>query len=450
MLLFKSQKLSLKETAMTSRSLVFLAMVGLSVLPAPAAAQRKGPPLRMSEVPEATLPQELADGKLLAKAEREASLSTSQEIAQAKVAVARGWREARFTFFVAGKVTASSLDDARAAKDAMLAVAAPPEKRLAALMEWWLVAWVADEIYQAKYARGSIGESQALETRYQRLEAEEALLQAAKGMPDAAWLAVVPNRLVVLDDEAPWAIAALGRKDLKTLAAEKLKTAQDGWEAHFRAFVTGRTIPDFLLPWARRLVAAQAAVDGPPSAVRAGLAKVWQFTLAVEQSNQVKYDARSIAITQFAQTIYARCHAAFQWHQSGGTAEPLSTGEVMDSNLAKAEWAMVHQKPEQFTQGKLAAARLQMEGRFKEFIAGKTNAEFLRAANEMLWEAESAVAATKAARQAASRRYWKAAWLCEEINRAKYEAGSIAITQYLQLVYQRLDAQWLWAKARED
>jgi hypothetical protein len=94
------------------------------------------------------------------------------------------------------------------------------------------------------------------------------------------------------------------------------------------------------------------------------------------------------------------------------------------------------------------AALEQALGRYKELIAGKTTTDFMIQAATYLRDAGLEVNARPHDQVALLAQIAELARSVEKINRAKYEAGSIALTQMAQARHFRLDAEIRLLRAR--
>src|SRR5262249_61445542 len=105
--------------------------------------------------------------------------------------------------------------------------------------------------------------------------------------------------------------------------------------------------------------------------------------------------------------------------------------------LARVEFVLAPSAPPpmELARAKLAVARAGYEARLKEYLAGKTTAEPVLEWSRRWLESEPAAHGQQADQLAALERHWLRAKQIEEVNRASYEKGSVAITQYLLAQY---------------
>jgi hypothetical protein len=123
------------------------------------------------------------------------------------------------------------------------------------------------------------------------------------------------------------------------------------------------------------------------------------------------------------------------------TTEIVETNNpAMAKELARAKFEAQHADVRELSRAKHAAARGDADGRFREFLAGRGTLDLVLGALQRQRQAELALAVRDADRVAAVERYWKLVWTIDVINGARYEAGRIAITDFLQARYARLEA----------
>jgi hypothetical protein len=110
----------------------------------------------------------------------------------------------------------------------------------------------------------------------------------------------------------------------------------------------------------------------------------------------------------------------------------------------KVKWEALHADPRQLAQEKLDVARELYVAREKEFLAGRGTLHYLFAASRRLLESEQAVSDNDADRLSALERYLARAKLIEVVNTERYDAGRIAIQDYMEAKFHRLRAEmWL-------
>jgi hypothetical protein len=99
---------------------------------------------------------------------------------------------------------------------------------------------------------------------------------------------------------------------------------------------------------------------------------------------------------------------------------------------------------------KLVDARGTAAGRFKEFIAGRGTLEFVIESRYRLLDSELALAVNDRDRVAACERFCEVAQFVEQINKARWEAGRIAIQDYMSSTTFCRDAEIRLIRSRQN
>jgi RNA polymerase sigma factor (sigma-70 family) len=89
----------------------------------------------------------------------------------------------------------------------------------------------------------------------------------------------------------------------------------------------------------------------------------------------------------------------------------------------------------------LDAAQKQFDGRWREFVAGKTSADFIVPWSGKLLEATLRVCEKSSEKIEACKAHIERLKAVEEVNKKKLDDGAIAPTQYYQIVYYRIEAE---------
>jgi hypothetical protein len=98
-------------------------------------------------------------------------------------------------------------------------------------------------------------------------------------------------------------------------------------------------------------------------------------------------------------------------------------------------------KPTEREKALLEAAQIQYEARWKEFVNGKTPAELLLPWSVKWLEATLRVCEQTSEKVDACKAHLERMKAAEDVNKAKFDAGAIAVTQYQQCVYYRIEAE---------
>ncbi len=97
----------------------------------------------------------------------------------------------------------------------------------------------------------------------------------------------------------------------------------------------------------------------------------------------------------------------------------------------------------------LETARTTYHTRKEEFLAGTGMQDTLLEWSRRLLESELALADGPAGHEAALARHWMRAWQSEAVTRDLSERGRKATAEVMAARYVRLDAELLWAQARQ-
>src|SRR5262249_39385186 len=149
------------------------------------------------------------------------------------------------------------------------------------------------------------------------------------------------------------------------------------------------------------------------------------------------------AVTQYMPARYARLDVevagirarAGQAPSPGVSTAAVPLDDTQDpleyaGRLAKAHFEATQANSGTTAQAKIEAASQQLEGRFKEFIAGRITADFVLEAERLVLEAQVAAQDKDADPVVAFEALWNVAREVLRITKAKYDAASIAVTQY--------------------
>jgi hypothetical protein len=123
-------------------------------------------------------------------------------------------------------------------------------------------------------------------------------------------------------------------------------------------------------------------------------------------------------------------------------------GEPGGRIVARMKYALLSADRGEIAQTRLHAARIQLDARFKEFLAGRGTLAFLLESSHSLLEAELAIIDRPEDRQAALERHWALTWQVDMIDRARFEAGRVGIQDVMQSHYDRLEAELRLSQAR--
>ena len=131
------------------------------------------------------------------------------------------------------------------------------------------------------------------------------------------------------------------------------------------------------------------------------------------------------------------------------SAESDEPNPLDDKARAKAKLALQTSSSKQLAKEKLEVAKTCFESRFKEFLAGRGTLDFLFSASKQWLESERALATKETDLEPAFERHWELMKQIEDVNKARYEAGRIAVHEYLETKYYRLEAEIWLLEARQ-
>jgi hypothetical protein len=255
----------------------------------------------------------------------------------------------------------------------------------------------------------------------------------AQGKQPAAPGAPLPEVKELAKAERAAALAKLA-----DVAAAKLAVAKVLAEARLKEFHFGKTTIDFLV--ASNQARLDAALAVRPEDRLAILAGRWELAVILDEVLRAKFNAGNIPVTQALEGAYHRLSLEEELLSTFGAQGKAvaPAGVAMDDfgaelRTARALAALRGKTPAEAAKAKRDTVHVGLEARWQEFVVGKTTADFL-----MRWAQRLAADEPAAA--------WHFTFLAEEVNRAKYEAGNLAVTQLAQVVYEHQRVSWLWRK----
>jgi hypothetical protein len=446
----------------------------------PVAAQQ--PPLPESEL--VTPTPDLLGAKELAKAKFAAVHANVRDLFRELREAARDDLLARFQEYVAGRGTRDVLLEAMTlVRDAARAADDSPAARLAAAEAYWAQAWEADTINEWKFRAARLSLSDYAQTRYLRLDAEIALIQA-RAEPGRACgssvkvIDVGPLREDSTGVDPTWEKKfardkfATTRSALPELARQRVRAAREWEQARAWEYLAGRGTLDILLQAARHVLDAELALSDKPVDRAAAWERYWTRAKVFELVNEMKYRSGRLSLADRMQTRYARLDAEIGWAEAragqekagipeGGKQASHLPADLLEVELpeagtdearalVKAKQAAVHADMLQLKRERLEAVRVQYQEREHEYLMERGWQEILLESGQQLRSAELAVSKMPTERAAACERHWTRAWLIENTNEQKYQAGRLSLADFAESRYFRLEAEIAWARARTE
>jgi hypothetical protein len=128
------------------------------------------------------------------------------------------------------------------------------------------------------------------------------------------------------------------------------------------------------------------------------------------------------------------------WSAAGEDPPPVDKA-VSSQAVAQAEVQPAETPLQDLKKARLDVARKAFEAVDRDFLAGRGTLEFTMNWSERLLKAELAVADKPNERRAARERHIARLRAIEEVNKQRFDAGRIAVQDYLSSQYNRLDAE---------
>ncbi len=283
--------------------------------------------------------------------------------------------------------------------------------------------------------------------------AAEPLSYARADLPKA-WLRADGSQANPLDrKERAQARFEAAHANVRELEQAKLEAARGEVEARLKEFLAGRGTLDILLGTSQDWLEAQRAVLREPANQLAALERHWMLAKQIDHVNQVRYLAGRIPIQDYLQSRHDRLEAQIQVTHARAQQGKSAAGVIAlpgfgprvnwlgSKVVAKAKYESARVEVRELERAKLAAARGEVEARFKEFLEGRGTLDILLAASQRWLDAERAVHPERADQVAALEKHWLLARRAEEVNRARHDAGRIPTKDYLQTKHVRLQTE---------
>jgi hypothetical protein len=232
-------------------------------------------------------------------------------------------------------------------------------------------------------------------------------------------------------------------------------------------FLAGRGTLGFVHEAALSLLESELDLGGRPADRLAALERYWELVKRGEEINRQRYQDGRIAVQDLFECSYQRIVAEIRL-----TSARAASGEVRENSrrpwmwwyedrgfpddpltpkaLAKARYAASTFDLQQLARERRDAARIVCQAREKEFENGRGTLNFLLDSSQRLLDSELALAHDHSERLAALERCWERAIRIERANKERFDGGQIAIQDYLESKYVRLDAEIQLAHARAE
>lgn len=440
------------------------------------------------------------DSVRLARAKFRAARPNLGELAKARLAAARVEDGARWRGFLAGRETLDiTLGAAERRLHAELALAVNDTDRIAACERYLVRVRNLDDVNRLKYAAGRVAMQDAAQARCARLGAEIRLALVRRGDGPARSL---PGGLASLWDSdlnGEWnyrdvaggtagtvvnildpnavtfrqarAHAKIDRVGVRALAEARLKMAETAEAERLKAFLAGRETLVLFTDSSLLRLECKLALIGPDGDAVAAHELHWRHAKYAADVNWLGYKAGRVAPQDHLQAVFHRLEAELWLVQArarrGQVAAPgvprgsrtahevawlqhlqEDAGPRLSRDANAALFATTSARVGPLARARYEAARNELNERVKGFLAGRETLDAIVVCRHRLSRAELALCNTPGERVAVYERQWEQAWFAEEVHQLKYNSGRVAIQDYAQSQYERLDAEIRLAQAR--
>jgi hypothetical protein len=387
-----------------------------------------------------------------------------------RVNAARGAYEARQSEFLAGRGRLDILFEvSRQLLDAETATSASDRERVAALQRFWNRAFLVEQTNYKRWLDGRIAYKETRESEFERLDAEIRLARLRKVAPSPE----SADKSVPVDRGNSKKFAKAKRaavlSDAHDREVAKLEAIMAAFPGRLLEFLAGRGTLDIDLETSRRWLEAELALARGPREVISALERHLETIWVIHSVNEIRFKAMRIGRQDYLQSLHSLLQAELEllrfkasapsgipwqgarlggFHLGVWDHEPPAGGF---KQLAKSKSAVGSTERDDLLRESFVAARGHFAARADELVNGRGTLDILLESDRDLLAAECALAKSDAEFLAAFAGHFNHAAFCEIVNRARYKANRIAIQDYLQTVYERLDAerQMLGAKPSE-
>jgi hypothetical protein len=341
------------------------------------------------------------------------------------------------------------LDASRRLALAQLETSEKTEDQTKALQTHFDTTKSIQELDQARFDAGRLSIEALSSTKSFRLEAEIWLerVKAGKLKP-----VVSVKERAAGEQEKVTPSASKGDFELKLqkLLQAQVETAKAEVEGRMKQFEVGRGTLDFLLSSSRRLVIAEMQKDErKPDRLRA-LESHLKRTRRIEEIMEDRFNKKAdevitseidvseaICYRLEAEILLEGCKAGILKKLDSSGEDGLGKEEI----LAKSPLSM---KLQELLQAQVGAARVEAEGRMKQFEEGRGTLDFLLASSRRLLQVELEAADKKPGRLKSLQAHFDRMKKVQDINQERWNQGRIALQDVDQAKYYRLEAEiWL-------
>jgi hypothetical protein len=387
----------------------------------------------------------------------QSTLAKTKELQKEKVRAAKEDLEVRNRQLDAGfgmPTICFLLDASRRLALAQFEATDKREEQIKALQAHFNTTKDIQQLDQARFDAGRLPIYDLLRTKFYCLEAEIWLEQAKTGKLKHAASA---NEKVARNQEKVGSDGAKSDFDmkLKKLLQAQVESAKAETEARTGPYEAGTAGPlDFLLGASRRFMAAQMRIYENKSdrlkALESYLARMRKIEEITERWLKQKADFFLVSELDLSESIHWRLEAEILLERcKAGTLKKAAFGEwAADDN----EEISVHDqaknpldsKLQELLQARAKAAKVEVEGRIKEFEEGKGTLDFLLGASRRFLQAELEATGKKTDQLKALQAHFDRMKKIQDINQERWNQGRISLTDLAEAKYYRFEAEiWL-------
>jgi hypothetical protein len=408
--------------------------------------------------------------KLWAKAKAQAIRTDILQLRRQRVEALEEQFDARFKHFLAGQGSLDFLQEALVRlKEAEEALAETNADRLTAVEKLWLFQWKVYAINEARFNSGKIVHQDLMRSLYDLRDTELMLVEAwvRNGRQCATGLSF--GAMIFEDERHSKILLQAKRRALNTpprqLAEERLAAANEEWSDLYSEYVAGHLPLDTVFESEQRWAKAQLALltdEADRTAVRE---RLWRQAFEIERLNLRRGESGRIDIQYYMASRVRRLTAQIDWRpahspipnggptfrpgtpRTQGRWEETAKSLLVTPRDLQEVWAT---ESSQLMKERTIAAELEVDARFKEFVAGRGTLDYLLRSSVRLVEAKEAVATTPQERLNARELHWQLTWVMERITQARFEAGKVAVQDLAASREYRLEAEIKWLELRKE
>ena len=415
------------------------------------------------------------DGRRLARALFEAARADPKQIASQKLETSRreAWAFLDWQLYAYKKCSVfdpGMMGWSQRLLAAELAVCESSAEKAAAYKRHWQVTWEDEHVAQSKFdaGRGTIADLMAVQ--YDRLTAEidwvQARARAGKEKPYPLAESLPEFRFDLSDYEmSPLKVRArarveVSRADLGELARQRVVAARIAFRGRLVDYDNGKDYLDLVLELADSVTQAELGVLGGKADEASIRERAWEMAWMVHDIKRRQFEAKRTSVEGLDASHYALLHAEIALLRAKQIKRPNRVGSLLNEpvlanffdakTFARARAEVGRTDLDDLLRNRQEKARAAYRLRLEGFYSGKIWwIDPLLQRSKRLLESDLALAAGPTGREAAHVRHWKRDWQIEELAQSKFDASRGTLSDLLTARFARLDAELLWAQARQ-